>query len=207
MEPSSRQTIAHEYMRGFSLLGCGFQVGIPSPYFHTIDTRKKATSRNIRFIPKTMNLKALITGYSISGAQPNVSLFFESDDSSIEAGVTLPISIAYSDNDVAIQAKIATVINNFCSTNSLPAPTIDWLVTTPTDLAAALAAIPTGLSNAPQAAIADAPADAVTNYNTVTTLLGAVTGAVNTANSKQNDIATKLNSLLTELRTLGLISP
>lgn len=62
------------------------------------------------------------------------------------------------------------------------------------------------LANAPQAAIANAPADAVTNYNTVTTLLGAVTGAVNTANTKQNDIATKLNTLLAELRTLGLIA-
>ncbi len=65
---------------------------------------------------------------------------------------------------------------------------------------------PSGLSAAPQAAIADAPADAVTNYNVVTTLLGALTGAVNTANTKQNDIATKLNTLLAELRTLGLIA-
>ena len=64
-----------------------------------------------------------------------------------------------------------------------------------------------GLASAPAAAIADAPADAVTNYNAVTTLLGALTGAVNTANTKQNDIATKLNALLAELRTLGLITP
>lgn len=62
------------------------------------------------------------------------------------------------------------------------------------------------LVNAPQAAIADAPTDAVTNYNTVTTLLGALTGAVNTANTKQNDIATKLNTMKSELVTLGLIS-
>lgn len=80
--------------------------------------------------------------------------------------------------------------------SSMTAADIIWL----TDLA------PDGMVGAPQAAISDAPADAVTNYNTVTTLLGALTGAVNTANSKQNDIATKLNSLLAELRTLGLIS-
>lgn len=61
-------------------------------------------------------------------------------------------------------------------------------------------------SGIPQAAIADAPADAVTNYNTVTTLLGALTGAVNSANTKQNDIATRLNSLLAELRTLGILT-
>lgn len=179
---------------------------VRSPYFHTKDTRKEA-SRDTRLIPELMNLKALITGYSISGAQPNVSVFFESDDSSIEAGTILPVSIAYGDNDVVIQAKIATVINNFCSTSSLPVPTIDWLFTTPTDLAAAIAVLPSGLSSAPQAAIANAPADAVTNYNIVTTLLGSLTSAVNTANDKQNQIATKLNSLLAELRTLGLISP
>lgn len=95
-----------------------------------------------------MNLKALITGYSVGGATPNISVFFESDDSSIEAGTNLPISIAYGDNDVAIQAKIATAINTFCSGASLPAPTIDWLITTPTDLAAAIAAaIPTAPSS------------------------------------------------------------
>lgn len=67
-------------------------------------------------------------------------------------------------------------------------------------------ASPDGLKNAPQAAIASAPADAVTNYNVVTTVLGTLTSAVNTANAKQNDIATKLNTLLAELRTLGLIA-
>lgn len=36
--------------------------------------------------------------------------------------------------------------------------------------------------------------------------LGTLTGAVNEANGKQNAIATKLNTLLAELRTLGLIS-
>lgn len=155
-----------------------------------------------------MTLKALITGYAIAGASPNVSVFFESDDSSIEAGTILPISIAYGDNDVAIQAKVATAINAFCSGASLPTPTIDWLVTTPTDLASALAslpAVPAGLAGAPFAAIADSPADATTNYNVVTTLLGGLTGAVNTANTKQNAIAVQLNMLLAELRTAGII--
>lgn len=64
---------------------------------------------------------------------------------------------------------------------------------------------PVALKNAPQAAIANAPADATTTYNVVTTLLGSLTGAVNTANAKQNDIATKLNSVLAALRTVGII--
>lgn len=63
------------------------------------------------------------------------------------------------------------------------------------------------LSSAPQPAIADCPADAVTTYNVITTLLGSLTGAVNTANTKQNDIATKLNTLFSELRTLKIIAP
>lgn len=60
---------------------------------------------------------------------------------------------------------------------------------------------------APQAAVSDCPADAVTNYNVITTLLGSLTGAVNTTNTKQNQIATQFNSLLAELRTLKIISP
>lgn len=67
-------------------------------------------------------------------------------------------------------------------------------------------AAPTGLHALPGAAIVNAPADAVTNYNVLTTLLGSLTGAVNTANTKQNDIATKLNTLLSELRTIGIIA-
>lgn len=63
------------------------------------------------------------------------------------------------------------------------------------------------MNNAPQAAIADCPADAVTNYNVITTLLGSLTGAVNAANTKQNEIATKLNSLLAANRVEGLILP
>lgn len=65
--------------------------------------------------------------------------------------------------------------------------------------------VPAGMVNAPRPAVTDAPADAVTNYNVVTTLLGGVTGAVNTANTKQNDIATKLNSVLAALRSVGII--
>lgn len=57
-----------------------------------------------------------------------------------------------------------------------------------------------------QGAIADAAADAITNYNTVSTLLGALVGAVNIANTKQNELATKINSILTVLREHGLIA-
>lgn len=66
-------------------------------------------------------------------------------------------------------------------------------------------ASPALLNLAPMTGIADAPADAVTNYNIVTTLLGTLTSAVNTANTKQNDIATKLNSVISALETVGIL--
>lgn len=91
-----------------------------------------------------------------------------------------------------LTATATTAINAYGTTNSITVSSIRGL--------------PGTLAGAPQAAIANAPADAVTNYNVVTTLLGAVTSAVNTANDKQNQIATQLNSLLTELRTLGIIA-
>lgn len=152
-----------------------------------------------------MILKALVSGWSIGGNIPNVDVYLESSDGTLSASAIIPVPYVYSDTDLTLQAAANGTITSFCTGLGLPAPIIDWLSTTPTDLAAALAAIPSGLSAAPQAAITDCPADATTNYNTITTLLGAVTGAVNTANTKQNQIATQLNTLLTELRTLGLI--
>lgn len=83
-----------------------------------------------------------------------------------------------------------------------PSPTtaqINALIT------AAMAAIPAGLSSAPQAAIADGTTNLATNYNLATGLLGLAT-AMNSANGAQNDLATKFNTLLAELRTLGLLS-
>lgn len=109
------------------------------------------------------------------------------------SGITTPAGY-----DAAVMAAAAA----YASTNGLSS--VIKCYTTPSDLSAL--GIPAGMVHAPQAAIADSPADATTNYNTITTLLGALTGAVNTANTKQNAIATQLNTLLAELRTLGLIT-
>lgn len=91
-----------------------------------------------------------------------------------------------------LSATITAALNAYASTNSLTVASIKGL--------------PGTLAGAPKAAITDCPADAVTNYNVVTTLLGSVTGAVNTANTKQNQIAVQLNTLFAELRALGIIS-
>lgn len=102
-----------------------------SPYF--------SIGRGV-LIEKDMLLKAFIANYSIAGNNLDVTVFFKSDDGTITAGTSINVGVSYSDTDVTIQANIATAINTFCSNNSLPAPIIDWLVTTPTDLAAAIAA-------------------------------------------------------------------
>lgn len=178
-----------------------------SPYFQPATVRKADTVRDIRIILILMNLKAEITNYSISGSSIQVDVFLKADDGSLSAGTIIAVPYTYGDSSATIDANAITSINTFCASVSLPTPTIEWITVTRAALATALAALPAGLGNAPQAAIADAPADAVTNYNIVTTLLGSLTSAVNAANTKQNDIATKLNSLLAELRTLGLIAP
>lgn len=58
----------------------------------------------------------------------------------------------------------------------------------------------------PAAHIADAATDAATNaptnLNTITTLLGALTGEVNATNAKQNALAAKYNDLATKVNTL-----
>lgn len=48
----------------------------------------------------------------------------------------------------------------------------------------------------------NAPTDAPEGLNVITTLLGALTGEVNAANTKQNVIATNLNALATKFNTL-----
>lgn len=106
-----------------------------------------------------------------------------------------------------INAAAIAAIEAFATANSFAFTAILWAFDTPQEVDAKIAAaVPAGLENAPGAAVSDAPADATTNYNVVTTLLGTLVGAVNTANDKQNQIATQLNALLAELRALGLIA-
>lgn len=149
-------------------------------------------------------MKAIITSWE--DWQPQVShyqfstlvAFFDNTDVQHTKNFDISLTGVTSASSLksAFSTAILTYANNVKS-YGMVASDIVWGI--PTAGAA-------GLENAPQAAIADAPADAVTNYNTVTTLLGTLTGAMNTANTKQNEIATKLNTLLSELRTLGLIS-
>lgn len=63
------------------------------------------------------------------------------------------------------------------------------------------------LSADPGSHIADAATNNPTNLNVVTTLLGAVTGQLNTSNANLNDLATKYNTLLNVLEDHGILLP
>lgn len=147
-------------------------------------------------------IKAFLLGYQPDSATIDVTAIVkDSNNPSVAVTLGVPLTITASDTTTTINASIQSTVQAYCTLNGFPVPTVfEWFVAPSTSGLA-------GLVNAPQAAITDCPADAVTNYNVVTTLLGGLTGAVNTANTKQNQIATQLNALLAELRTLGLITP
>lgn len=190
----SRQTKAREYMRGFRLPGL-----VPSPYTKELNGIGE-TGRDTKLSLQTM--KAVINNYAFHssptiGASVNVGFFSGTD---FIANDIVPILGVNFDTDSLPDAMVAAVIAwaTSHSYGTLAASDV---------IGVDYAHIPTELANAPQAAITDCPADATTNYNVLTTLLGSLTGAVNTANTKQNQIATQVNSILAELRTLGLITP
>jgi hypothetical protein len=144
-------------------------------------------------------MKAFVTKIRYNSNDYAVEVVYRNSNLTLNTYIDINVVLADVNTPQDLKALTEIGIADFATSQSMPTITeIVWL-TQP-------AIVPAGLKNAPQAAIANAPADATTNYNTVTTLLGALTGAVNTANAKQNDIATKLNTLLAELRTLGLIS-
>lgn len=114
--------------------------GLISPYFQLTPARKRNPLRDIKIIPSTMILKALVSGWSIGGNVPNLDVYLESDDGTLSVSVIIPVTYAYSDTDLTLQAAANGMITSFCTGLGLPAPIIDWLATTPTDLAAAIAA-------------------------------------------------------------------
>lgn len=180
METQCKRTIAphgHGVFRPFVL----------SPYFQPTDTREGHANGNIRIILETMNLKALVTNYSVGPANPQVSMYLESDDSAIKAGVTLPLAPAYGDTDVNVESGINTAITSFCTDISLPAPTIDWLIATPTSVAAAIVAA------APVAPVASA----------LSLSLQTGTGAVGTQVSTTRNSYVMLNGVVSTTATIG----
>lgn len=66
--------------------------------------------------------------------------------------------------------------------------------------------IPNFITANKSANVTNAPADAPTNLNVITTLLGTLVGEVNSTNSKQNEIASKLNSVLACLKAHNIMA-
>lgn len=181
-------------MPEFRLVGSEDHIGantymILSPYFQTKDLRKEEPARDINLSLNHMDF--LIDSWGVSAGNPYAVISWWNSSNVFQNSAIVFMTFA----DVRTSGLIATVtasVNDYAASNSLTVSSIKGL--------------PGTLQGAPQAAITNAPTDATTNYNVVTTLLGSLTSAVNTANDKQNQIGTQLNSLLAELRTLGLIS-
>lgn len=178
-----RQTIAREYMRTLRLPG-----SMVSPYMQMNDMSMMDPGRDILIIPKTMTLTAKIAGYTAAASSVNVQVFLESSDATINVGTVLSLPTAYADTDVTIEAAVATAINNLCSSISLPNPsTIDWLFSTPGDVAAAI------LAAAPAAPVASA----------LSLSLQTSTGAVGTQVSTTRDAYVMLNGSVSTTATIG----
>lgn len=164
-----------------------------SPYFQTIDLRRVGTDRNTHLFLDYMDI-LVADFYVVSGVPEIVIALYDSTSGVFQSFQVL--AMTWSDVKTnGLGATALATINSYAAGNSFTVGTVQWFGGN----------APSGLTGAPAAAITDCPADATTNYNVVTTLLGSVTGAVNTANTKQNAIAVQLNSLLAELRTLGII--
>lgn len=161
-----------------------------SPYFQRSSLQEIGTGRNIHLFLAPMDY--FIDSVGVSGGNPYVVFSWWDNTNAFQSSDIAFMTWANVKAN-GLSATLTAALNTYASGHSLTVNSISN--------------IPGVLPNSPQSAITDCPADAITNYNVVTTLLGALTGAVNTANTKQNDIATQLNSLLAELRTLGLITP
>lgn len=114
---------------------------VVSPYMQMIDASMTEPGRDIRIIPQIMILTAKIASYTAAASSVNVQVFLESSDASLNVGVVISIPTTYADTDITLEAAVATAINSLCASISLPNPsTIDWLFSTPGDVAAAIAA-------------------------------------------------------------------
>lgn len=157
----NRQTTARQ---GLGVLRLPVSGAILSPYCQRKNTEQIGAGRNTKSFLKYMDF--FIDSIGVSGGNPyaviswwNSSNVFQSSDIVFMTWADVKAN--------GLGATIVAAVNAYGTTNSITVSSIKG--------------IPGTVSGAPQAAIADAPADATTNYNTITTLLGALTGAVNTA--------------------------
>lgn len=123
----------------------------------------------------TMTLKAFILGFTPNATGIIVDL--ESSDSTIRANITVPFTITYSDTDATIKAGVESAVSARCTGFfGIQAPDIFvWDFTTPTDLAAAIAAIAGATSYQTIVSQTGTAAPAVSGGFTPTSTYGATT--------------------------------
>lgn len=169
-----------------------------SPYFPTVaSTRKEAYAGRVKIPNLILTMKAFIGEVSDLGnsdCRQSYNAIYHDGGGFVEK---YNFDITFDDTITALdlRALIASQVLGH-ATSMTYSMTADDIVY----------ALPSSLGKLPIAAIANCPADAVTNYNIVTTLLGTLTSAVNAANTKQNDIATKVNLIMAGLRTAGILA-
>lgn len=168
-------------------LGLSAMTGIPSPYYTNI-------ADGILF-PRTKIMIAIVTSYQGSGNNLRVGVMFKQADDSGLGPVTVDIPLSSITDVPSIISQIDGKVAQFVTDNSLE--TLSGVLH-PLDYGA--------LANIPGAHIGDAATNAPTNLNVLTTLLGTLTGEVNATNAKQNDLATKFNTLLDRLEAAGILA-
>lgn len=142
-------------------------------------------------------IKAYILRFSTNTTKAGVDVLLEDDSGPYTLCANVVLNTGSTDTLSSIVALVEPAVDAFIFSNLAVHPaSIQWLFT---PLA------PLTLSAAPQAAIANSTNNLPTNFNLVSGILGVANG-LNDANTAQNDMATKFNTLLSELRTLGLIS-
>lgn len=145
-----------------------------------------------RLTPNTKTMIAYVLNIDAAGNNITSRVGLRQSDNTGLGPTVFNIPMSGVNSYADIRAALPALVNTLCTDNDLDVPSsFIWLTE--------------NVNFTPGAHIANAPADAVTNYNVVTTLLGSVTGAVNTANAKQNDIATKVNAIIAVLQENGLL--
>lgn len=189
LEPHCNGTLGPSVSDGTA----GYTNGVSSPYFQVKRPQRRIGTDGIRILILVIMAKRAIIFPSINGNQIEVDYQVWTDST-----YNAQFGFNYSPSgDVTGQALLASIGAAVVTNAATHSHTLDSTMFNTFG--------PIGLTTSPQAAIGNATNNLPTNFNLVSGLLGVANG-LNDANTAQNDMANKFNSLVSELRTLGLIS-
>lgn len=141
-----------------------------------------------------MNTVAWVVQYGLGGSSFNAGVGFY-QGGTLVGGIGITVSNPNPMSDTAVNTALDTAIATYASGQG-------WTLTDTIHSIPPKVAIFGG-----QGAIADTSTGAPTNLNILTTLLGTLTGQVNSTNTQLNDVCARFNTLLAELRTAKVILP